>query len=96
MSIATHNKFPEALTTIFPWLEKLDDTHYIVHQLQNSGLTVQFPKDALKLLGIIINKPTWIPKELRQCLNEISQTLPKLQENIQYKRLDDLIREQNN
>lgn len=93
MSIATHNKFPEALTTIFSWLKQLDDTHYIVHQLQNSGLTVKFPKHALKLLGAIVNKPTWISEELKQCLNEIGQTLPRLKKNIQYKRLDDLIRQ---
>ena len=95
MSIAAKNEFPAALAMVLPWLKPIEDTHYIIHLLSESKLPEHFPNETLKLLDAIIANKIWNPKELKQCLDEIGQTLPKLLEDNQYKRLGELIRQQN-
>jgi len=87
LAIAARGEFPAALSTVIDWLSPLEHTHYVVHQLHESGLTKLFPEDALRLLDAVIDDQSWAPKELGECMNTISQASPELQQDRRYKRL---------
>lgn len=94
LSIAAGSEFPEALTIIQDWLVPIRHPHYVMHRLHESGLCGQFPEDALRLLGIIINDQIYLSDELRHCLMSIVQARPALTENPQYRRLNEYARRQ--
>lgn len=85
--IAARGEFPAALATVQDWLQPIEHPHYIVHLLHESGLSKQFPADALLLLNAVITDQPWLPRELGQCLDEIVQAAPQLAQDARYLRL---------
>ncbi|MFS7382902.1 anti-phage defense-associated sirtuin Dsr1 [Rahnella inusitata] len=90
--IAARVEFPSALTKVWEWLQPIQHPHYVVHQLHVSGLSSQFPAEALQLLGAVITDQQWLPEELGLCLDEIVRISPQLAHSEQYQRLKDYIR----
>jgi len=87
LSIAAGGEFPSALSTVLDWLQSIQHPHYVVNLLHGSGLAGRFPEDSLCLLNAILNDQPWVPKELGQCLDAISQASPALLQDHRYQRL---------
>lgn len=93
LCIATGGEFSSAMAAIGNWLRVIQDPDYVIRRLQESGLSVRFPEDALQLLSTILgDQPSWLSKELRQCLDSIGQVAPKLRQDHRYMRVDELAR----
>ncbi len=92
LSIAARGEFPSALSSVLDWLRPIEHPHPVVHLLHESSIPGRFPKDALRLLNAVVNDQPWGPKELRQCLDAISQASPVLLQDHQFRRLDEYCR----
>lgn len=90
--IAARGEFPDALATVHAGLQPIQNTHYVIHLLHQSGLCKQFPTHALSLLNAIIAEQQWVSDELGLCLTTIVQSDPLLEENRDYQRLLDVVR----
>ncbi|EKP0316855.1 SIR2 family protein [Aeromonas veronii] len=90
--IAARGEFPDALATVHAGLQPIQNTHYVIHLLHQSGLCKQFPTHALSLLNAIIAEPQWVSDELGLCLTAIVQSDPLLEENRDYQRLLGVVR----
>jgi hypothetical protein len=92
LSIAARGEFPSALSAVLDWLKPIEHPDHVVHLLNESGLAGRFPEDSLRLLNAILNDQPWIPRELGQCLEVISQASPALLQDHHYQRLDEYFR----
>jgi hypothetical protein len=92
LSIAARGEFPLALSTVLDWLQPIQYPHYVVHLLYESGLAGRFPEDSLCLLNAILNDQPWVPRDLGQCLDAISQASPALLHDHRYQRLVEYFR----
>ncbi len=93
LCIAAGNEFPSAMTAVGNWLRVVEHPNYVIDQFQKSGLSARFSEDALRLLSAIVgDQPSWLPSELRQCLDAIAQAAPNLRQHDKYRRLDELAR----
>ncbi len=88
--IASGAKFPDALHDLYACLGRLERPHIVVQRLRTSDLCNQFPKDALRLIALVVDQDRswrgWQPS-LRQCLEQIRGADPKLELHCQYKQL---------
>ncbi len=87
MSIAAGEKFPDAVDLIHGWLQPLAYSHYVVHQLQEGDFCARFPNATLCLLYAVISDQPWSHPELNQCLKDILQAKPEIQNDPRYQRL---------
>lgn len=92
LSLATQNEFPAAVATFKDWLQPLEHPHYVVSLLEESGLCIQFPKEALTFLDILIHEQPWAPDELDNCLKAIAYAWPEALQDPIYRRLTDYFR----
>jgi len=92
LSIAARGEFPSALSAVLDWLQPIEHSDYVVHLLHESGLAGRFPEDSLRLLNSILSDQPWVPRELGQCLEAISQKSPELLQDHRYQRLDEYYR----
>lgn len=96
LSIAARGEFPAVLKEVASWLRPLEDPHYVLHRLHESNLCDQFPMDTLKLLDTIIGQQSWVPLELKQCLEKIAQACSNILTEPRYQRLDEYVRMHSN
>ena len=87
MSISARGEFPSALTAVMDWLKPIEYPHYILHALQESGLTKRFPAEVLIFLDKVIENQKHAPFELKQCLTDIIEVKPDLTTNYKYEKL---------
>ena len=87
LCIAARNEFPNALSILGDWLIPANEMSIVVSVLQQSGLCSHFPIDALLLLSKIIADQCWLPQEFGQCLDEIRQLDPSVNQDRNYQRL---------
>jgi len=93
LCVAAGGQFPSAMAAIGNWLRVVQHPHYVIHRLQESGLSARFPVDALRLLFIILgDQASWLSPELHQCLDAIGQAAPDLLQDRRFMRLDELAR----
>ncbi|QIL80339.1 hypothetical protein G7047_10825 [Diaphorobacter sp. HDW4A] len=93
LCIAAGSEFPSAMATIGNWLRVVQHPDYVIHRLQESGLSARFPEGALQLLFISVSDQSpWLSPKLRQCLDTIAQTEPNLLQDRRFMRLDELAR----
>ena len=92
LSLAAQNEFPAAVATFKDWLQPLEHPHYVVSLLEESGLCVQFPKEALTFLDVLIDEQPWAPDELDNCLKAIAHAWPEALQDPRYSRLADYYR----
>ncbi|NDV13766.1 hypothetical protein GZH52_13350 [Crenobacter sp. HX-7-9] len=85
--IAARGEFRSALTAVQDWLKPIEHPDYVVRLLLESGLCGRFPAEALQLLDAVIADQQWAPRELGQCLDEISNAAPIFAQDASYKRL---------
>jgi hypothetical protein len=96
LSIAARGQFPAALTTVLDWLQPIENPHFVVHLLHESGLSGRYPVFALRLLNAIVSDQPWPILELNQCLTAISQAAPALSQDPHYQRLEEYSRRRGN
>ena len=97
LCIAAGGEFPSAMAAVGNWLRVVQHPDYVIHRLQESGLSARFPKDALQLLFTILgDQPAWLAPELRQCIDAIGQTAPNLRQDHRFVRVDELARRSGN
>jgi len=93
LCIAAGGEFPSAMAAIGNWLRPIQWPHYVIHRLQESGLSGRFPESALSFLSAILNdQSSGLARELRECLDTIAQTMPALRQDHRFVRLDELAR----
>ena len=94
LTIETRDEFSEALDEVFNWLQKIKHPYYVIHKLNTSKLSKRFPNEALRLLYVVIDEQHYSPSpELRDCLNAIAETSPKLKQDQKYRSLDTISRQ---
>lgn len=87
MSIAAGGEFPSALSAVIDWLRPIEHPDYVVHRLHKSALSGRFPDAALCFLNALISDQPWGPREMKQCLDAISQASPTLAQDHRFQRL---------
>jgi hypothetical protein len=93
LCIAAGGEFPSAMAAVGNRLRVVQRPDYVIHRLQESGLSSRSPEDALRLLFTILgDQPSWLPPELRQCLDAIGQVNPNLRQDHRFMRVDELAR----
>lgn len=92
LCIAAGEEFPDALAVVGNWLRPARHADFAVHLLHESGLSVRYPEEALRLLGAILSDDATWARDLRQCLNAIALKRPELQQDRTFTRLDELVR----
>lgn len=93
LCVASGGELPSAIAVVGNWLRVVEEPSYLIHQLEQSGLSGRFPEDALRLLSTVVGEQSrWLPKELRKCLDAIGLAAPNLVRDPRYMRLDELAR----
>lgn len=93
LCVAAGGEFPSAMSAIGNWLSVVQQPDYVIRRLQESGLSSRFPEEALRLLSTIVgDQPSWLPPELRQCLDSIVQSAPNLRQDHRFMRVDEVAR----
>lgn len=93
LCVAAGDEFPSAMAAIGKWLRVIQHPDYVIHRLQESGLSARFPEDALRLLFTILDdQSSWLSRELRQCLDAIGQAAPNLRQDHRFTRVDEIAR----
>ncbi|AKP87461.1 TPA: hypothetical protein KAK57_004658 [Escherichia coli] len=92
MVIAARGEFPAALAVVQDWLQPLEHLSYDVRLLLESDICSRYPADALSLLNAVIAEQHWGPRELGQCLLQIVQAAPQLEQDVRYQRLNEYSR----
>ena len=96
LCVAAQEAFPEALERLRDWL-KLEPPAYpdrLVIWLHEAGLCCKFPKEALDFLSLVIVDQTRLPPiDLSDCLAAIRSASPRLEDDRQFKRLKNYLRQ---
>jgi hypothetical protein len=90
--IAARGEFPSAFAAVQDWLQPIEQPHYVVHLLYESGLCRRYPSEALSLLNAVITDQQWCPRELEQSLDDITQAAPLLAQDARCLRLREYAR----
>lgn len=93
LCVAAGGEFPSAIATVGNWLRVVQHPDYVIHRLQESDSSARFPEEALQLLFLILgDQQSWLPPELRQCLDAIGRAIPNLRQDHRFMRMDELAR----
>ena len=93
LCVAAGDEFPSALAAVGNWLHVVQHPDYVIRRLQESELPTRFPEEALQLLFLILgDQPSWLPPELRQCVDAIGRAVPNLRQDHKFRRVDELAR----
>jgi hypothetical protein len=93
LCVAAGGEFPSAIATVGKWLSVVQLPDYVIHRLLESDLSARFPEQALQLLFLILgDQSSWLPPELRQCLDAIGCAIPNLRQDHRFVRVDELAR----
>lgn len=92
LAIAARDEFPAALNAVKDWLKPIENLHYVIHPLKESGLCTRFPAESLSLLDILVQHQRWIPKELQTCLAEIASASIGLKDTKAFRRISEYSR----
>lgn len=92
LCLAAGDEFPSAFETVKNWLLPVQHGHFLIKTLLDSGLCKQYPKEALRFIGVIVGEEPWVPKELGACLAEIGSSDKSLQNDPDFCRLTDYYR----
>ena len=87
LAIAARGEFPAALAAVQHWLQPIEYPDHVLSILYASSLCRRFPADALLLLNTVISNQQWVPRELGQCLGQIVEAAPYLEQDSRYLRL---------
>lgn len=87
LCVAAGGDLPAALLAVRPWLVPVPHPDYLVHLLHESGLCSTLPDAALDWLSLLMDAQPWAPRQLRACLQIISQASPELLQDPRYRRL---------
>lgn len=91
LCVAALGAFPEAMEWSRPWLQPIKYPHYLVLLLNQSELSKQFPSDALAFLDAVIGEGAHLlPRELKQCLDDIGNAERSLVDDRRFVRLSEL------
>jgi hypothetical protein len=91
LCVAAREAFPEAVAVLRHWLQPVEHPDYIVHLLHEAKLSEQFPSESLALLDAIIGGAVqWLPRELKQCLDDIGNADEALANDPRFVRLTEL------
>lgn len=88
LCIAAQDAFPQALSTLWAWLQPVPHPHILLHRLLGSDLGKQFPEPTLAFIDIIVgDESQWPSADLKKCLEAIQVAEPRLIDDDRFKRL---------
>ncbi|MEG0604525.1 MAG: hypothetical protein RR487_08460 [Acinetobacter sp.] len=85
--MASGDEFPLALERINGWLTTMNDPFYILDSMIQHKSCERCPVDAWDLLYLIINKNDNYKHRSNDCLEEMGNSNPNLNENFKYVEL---------
>lgn len=88
--IEARNQFPAALKQVQGWLQPIEHPDYVIHRLYESDLCSRYPADVLQLLNAVIANLQFRSDELGQCLYQIRQVNPQLENDPRHQRLREI------
>lgn len=92
LCVAAQDAFPEAFEVLQHWLQPVEHPFYLIITLHKSKLCKIFASDALLFLNAIINDNVQLlPKELKQCLDDIEKADEELTKEPSFVRLAQLV-----
>lgn len=92
LSIAADDAFPQAFQLVRDWITDIEHPYYVIHKLDEAGLSTRFPREVVALLDLIIHHQPLAPKELSKILAEAVAADPALAEDGHYRRLHNYAR----
>lgn len=91
--IAARVEFPSAFQLLKAQLTKSQYPNYLLHLLKDSKVCTLYPEEALRFLLILLDENSLgIRSELEECLNQIASSLPSSVEDINYRKLLEILR----
>ena len=91
MAIRADDKFVEAFEEVTDWLQPIENPTIVIHKFKKSKIYERYPKESLSLLcKILDNSTSQHYFGLRDVLNELVKTSPKLCQDHKFKILDEL------
>ncbi|MEN8131299.1 MAG: anti-phage defense-associated sirtuin Dsr1 [Pseudomonadota bacterium] len=91
LCVAAREAFPEAVAVLQYWLQPVEHPDYLVRLLNNANLCEQFPSDTLEFLDAVISGDVqYLPRELKQCLDDIVNSDEALVNDPRFTRLIEL------
>lgn len=92
LCVVAKDAFPDALKELHHWLQPVEHPFYLIHLLNEAKLCEQFASPTLVFLDAIINdKAQLLPKELKQCLDDIEKADKSLTKKPSFIRLTQLV-----
>ena len=92
LAIAARREFPAALKTVSAWLKPIEHVDIVIQHLHDSDLCKEFPLEALSLLSSVIDNQPLALRELKECLKDIVQAAPQLEQDHSYRNLREYIK----
>ncbi len=94
LCVVAEETFPEAVSALRHWLLPMAHPNHIVNLLNEAKLCEQYPVDALSFLDAIIGANVqWLPRKIKQCLDDIGKADEELVNDLRFVRLAKLCRE---
>jgi hypothetical protein len=80
--------FPDAVSTLKPWLSSVPQGDVTLHQFRETGLATRFPEDALTFLDAILGEHSFLlVDDLNASLRQIREGRPNLEDDPRFERL---------
>jgi hypothetical protein len=93
LCIAAQDAFPEALRILKHWLQQQDHPDFVVNLIHEAKLCVKYPEESLAFLHAVIGENVqWLPDNLKDSLDAIQNTQPKLKADERFLRLHEYLR----
>ena len=89
--IAAQDAFPDALEELRRWLQPPQYPGLLMHQLKESELCRKFPESSLVFLDLVINKKNPALWNLKDCLKQIQDGEPRLDNDSRFRGLRELL-----
>lgn len=76
LCIAARDEFPNAVDTLLPWMDTIEDVHLLVHSLAKSELPSAYSSTTVNLLHALLKDHDYAPYKLKDLLKKVqSQSL---------------------
>ena len=92
LCVKAGDAFPQAVDRLKDWFQPLSERLGCIYELHESGLCCRFPQPALKFLDALIGNELLYLRDLSNCLQQIREADPSLEQDLRFRRLSDLAR----
>ena len=89
--IEAGDQFPDALNKLGGWLQPIDFVYSVFHDLEEEGLCILYPTEALEFMHRLTSpKMRYLSEDFGTCLQQIARANAALKEDYRFKQLSEL------